>query len=147
MKATVRWVDGMQFVGEAGSGHSVVIDGPPELGGRDTGMRPMELMLLSVGACASVDVVHILRKARQPVQGCRVEVEATRADTDPKVFTAIHLCFVLRGRMLSEKHVARAVSLSAEKYCSASIMLGAAATITHSHRIEPDRPIDGCAEG
>lgn len=136
MKATVRWVDGMQFVGESGSGHAIVIDGPPDLGGRDTGMRPMELMLLSLGSCSAVDVVHILRKARQPVADCRVELQSKRADTDPKVFTDIHLHFVLRGQGLSERHVARAVALSAEKYCSASIMLGASVRITHSHEIE-----------
>lgn len=135
MKARVKWVENACFVGETGSGHAVVIDGPPEIGGRNLGMRPMELMLLSVGACSAVDVMHILGKARQPVSDCYVEVSAARADTDPKVFTDIHLNFVVTGQKLAEKQVARAVSLSAEKYCSASIMLGKAATISHSYEI------------
>lgn len=139
MKARVKWVENACFVGETGSGHAVVIDGPPEIGGRNLGMRPMELMLLSVGACSAVDVMHILGKARQPVDDCYVEVSAERAETDPKVFTEIHLNFVVIGQKLAEKQVARAVSLSAEKYCSASIMLGKAATITHSYEIRSDQ--------
>lgn len=135
MKATVRWVDGAQFLGESGSGHSLVIDGPPDIGGRDTGMRPMELMLMSAGACSAVDVIHILRKGRQPVSDCRVEVSGTRAESEPKVFTDIHLHFRVSGNGLTEARVARAVALSAEKYCSASIMLGQAATVTHSHEL------------
>jgi putative redox protein len=131
MKARVKWVEGGAFVGETGSGHAIVIDGPEGVGGRNLGPRPMELMLLSVGACSSVDVLHILRKARQPVSDCWVEVSAERAETHPKVFTAIHLHFVVTGQALKVAQVERAVKLSAEKYCSASIMLGAAAKMTH----------------
>lgn len=126
MQARVKWVENALFVGEAGSGHAIVIDGPPDIGGRNLGMRPMELLLLSVGACSSVDVMHILKKARQQVTDCYVELKGERAETEPKVFTAIHLHFVVTGKDLSENHVKRAVDLSAEKYCSASIMMGRA---------------------
>ena len=136
MKAQVRWMDGMQFVAESGSGHAMVVDGPPDLGGRDSGPRPMELMLMSVGACSAVDVVHILKKARQLVEDCRVQVQAERADSEPKVFTAIHLHFQVVGEQMKEAHVKRAVELSAEKYCSASLMLGKACPVTHSYSIE-----------
>lgn len=135
MKARIKWVENACFVGETGSGHAVVIDGPESIGGRNLGVRPMELMLLSVGACSAVDVIHILKKARQPVVDCFVEVNGERAETDPKVFTDIHLHFVVIGKDLSEKQVQRAVQLSAEKYCSASLMLGKAANITHGHEI------------
>ena len=135
MKARIKWVENACFVGETGSGHAIVIDGPESIGGRNLGVRPMELMLMSVGACSAVDVIHILKKARQPVADCFVEVSGERAETDPKVFTDIHLHFVVIGEGLSEKQVQRAVQLSAEKYCSASLMLGKAANITHDHEI------------
>lgn len=136
MQARVKWVENAAFVGETGSSHAVVIDGPAEIGGRNLGARPMELMLLSVGACSAVDVVHILKKARQPVKDCFVEVEGKRAETEPKVFTDIHLQFVVSGEGLSENQVKRAVELSAEKYCSASIMLKrGGVNVTHGYEI------------
>lgn len=135
MNVTIDWQEDLRFTGTAGSGHSLTIDGPPALGGGNAGMRPMELMLMSVGSCSAMDVIHILRKARQPVADCRIRVDGTRADTDPKVFTAIHLHFIVSGEGLSEKQVARAVRLSAEKYCSASIMLRQSVDITHSHEL------------
>jgi len=135
MEARVRWIENAAFMAETGSGHAVIIDGPESIGGRNLGPRPMELMLMSVGSCSAVDIVQILKKARQPVTGCEVKVSGTRADTDPKVFTDIHLHFTVSGTGLSENHVKRAVELSAEKYCSASIMLGKAANITHGYEI------------
>jgi len=136
MEARIKWVENAAFVGTTGSGHGVLIDGPPDIGGQNLGMRPMELMLLSVGACSAVDVVHILKKARQPVADVQVEVKGERADTDPKVFTKIHLHFVVAGKGLTPDRVERAVKLSAEKYCSASIMLGrAGASITHDFEL------------
>lgn len=141
MKARVKWVEAMTFVGESGSGHSVIMDGPPESGGRDLGIRPMEMLLLGMGGCTAFDVVMILRKARQQILDCVVEIDAERADTDPKVFTQINAHFVVTGHGLSDKQVARAVELSAEKYCSASIMLGKTATITHDYEI-----VDSAAE-
>ena len=135
MKATVKWLDNMSFVGESESGHSVVMDGPPESGGRNLGVRPMEMVLLGMGGCTAFDVVMILEKARQSVTDCVVEIEAARADTEPKVFTKIHVHFVVTGQKLADKQVARAVELSAEKYCSASIMLGKTAVITHDYEI------------
>lgn len=132
MKARIKLVEGMTFVGESGSGHAVVMDGAPAIGGRDLGPRPMEMLLLGLGGCSAIDVVHILRKGRENVADCVVEIEAERAPTDPKVFTRIHMAFRVSGEGLSRTKVERAVSLSAEKYCSASIMLGKAATITHS---------------
>jgi len=135
MKARIKWVEEMTFVGESGSGHSVVMDGAPESGGRDLGIRPMEMLLLGLGGCTAFDVVMILGKARQSVSDCVVEIEAARADTEPKVFTKIHVHFVVTGQKLADKQVARAVELSAEKYCSASIMLGKTAAITHDYEI------------
>lgn len=135
MKVRVRWIEPMGFLGESGSGHAVYMDGAPELGGSDLGPRPMELLLLGMGGCTSFDVVHILKKARQQVVDCDAQIEAERADTDPKVFTKIHIHFKVSGHQLSEKHVSRAISLSAEKYCSASIMLGQMAEITHDFEI------------
>ena len=126
MEARIKWVENAAFVGESGSGHAIVIDGPADIGGRNLGVRPMELMLLSVGACSAVDVVHILKKGRHAVADVQVAVKGERADADPKVFTQIHLHFVVAGKGLTEKVVERAVQLSAEKYCSASIMLGRA---------------------
>jgi len=135
MRARVKWVEQATFIGESGSGHAVVMDGPPENGGRDLGVRPMEMLLLGMGGCTAFDVVHILGRQRQPVTDCVVELEAERAPEPPKVFTRIHVHFIVTGKGLAEKQVARAVQLSAEKYCSASIMLGKAAEITHDHEI------------
>lgn len=124
MKATVRWIDKAMFVGESGSGHAVVMDGPEDSGGRNIGIRPMEMLLLGVGGCSSFDVVNILRKSRQPVSDCVAEVTAVRADAVPAVFESLHIHFRVSGKGLTHKQVERAVSLSAEKYCSATIMLG-----------------------
>jgi len=135
MKARVKWVQDSTMVGESGSGHALVMDGPPEHGSRNLGVRPMEMLLLGMGGCTEFDVLHILKKARQQVTDCVVELEAERAQDDPKVFTRIHVHFIISGPNLSEKHVARAVSLSAEKYCSASIMLAATADVTHDYEI------------
>ena len=138
MKARINWVGDAMFVGESGSGHSVVMDGPPESGGRNLGIRPMEMLLIGMGGCSAFDVVHILRKSRQPVSHCVAELEAERAETEPKVFTRIHLHFIVSGKGLTEDKVARAVQLSAEKYCSASIMLGKTAEITHDFEIREE---------
>ena len=136
MKARIKWAENAAFIGEVGSGHAVVIDGPPDIGGRNLGPRPMELMLLAVGSCSAVDVVHILKKARQDVTDCVCEVEGTRADTDPKVFTEIRLRFIVTGRRMGENHVRRAVELSADKYCSASIMLKAGGcSVVHTYEM------------
>lgn len=131
MKARVKWLDHMSFVGESGSGHSVVMDGAPEAGGRNLGVRPMEMLLLGLGGCSSFDVVMILQKSRQAISDCEVLLEAERANEDPKVFTRIHMHFIVKGHNLSADKVERAVNLSAEKYCSASMMLGKTAAITH----------------
>ncbi len=135
MKVSVKWVQDMMFLGESGSGHTVVMDGPPEAGGRNMGIRPMEMLLLGTGGCTSFDVMSILKKSRQAVTDCVAEVTAERAETAPKVFTKIHIHFVVTGKGLSEKSVARAVSLTAEKYCSASIMLAQVAEVTHDFEI------------
>jgi len=136
MKATVRWVNNAMFLGESGSGHTVVMDGPEDSGGRNLGVRPMEMLLLGTGGCSSFDVVSILRKSRQDIVDCVVDLEATRADAVPAVFESIHMHFKVTGNNLSEKQVERAVHLSADKYCSASIMLGQAGVkVTHSYEI------------
>lgn len=136
MKATVEWVDGVSFAAESESGHRVVMDGPPDLGGRDLGPRPMEMLLMGMGGCASFDVLSMLKKSRQDVESCIAELSAERADAVPAVFTRIHLKFIVSGRGLKEAHVKRAVSLSAEKYCSASIMMEAAGVeVTHSYEL------------
>ena len=135
MKARIKWVENVMFVGESGSGHAVVMDGPPDHGGRNLGVRPMEMLLLGMGGCTAFDVISILKKSRQPVTDCVAELEAERADTDPKVFTKIHVHFIVTGRGLDEKRVARAVELSADKYCSASIMLSKAVEISHDYEI------------
>ena len=136
MKATVKWIDDVMFVGESGSGHAIVLDGAPESGGRNMGMRPMELMALGVGSCSSFDVVTILKKSRQQITSCVAEVSAERVDTTPSVFESIHLHFKVAGKDLSEKQVARAVELSADKYCSASIMLKEAGVkVSHDYEI------------
>jgi len=135
MQARIKWVQDATFIGESGSGHAVVMDGPPDHGGRNLGVRPMEMLLLGMGGCTAFDVVHILKKSRQPVTDCVAELEAGRTDEDPKVFKTIHVHFIVTGKGLDDKRVARSVSLSAEKYCSASIMLGKTATITHDYEI------------
>ena len=135
MKCRIKWLDHMSFVGESGSGHSVVMDGAPEAGGRDLGIRPLEMMLLGLGGCTAFDVVSILHKSRQQISDCEVEIEADRADTIPKVFTRIHLHFIVSGRALDASKVSKAVSLSADKYCSASRMLEKTATITHDFEV------------
>jgi putative redox protein len=135
MKARVKWLEGTAMVGEAGSGHALVMDGPPDLGGRNLGVRPMEMLLLGLGGCTEFDVLLILRRGRAEVTDCVVELTAERAETNPKVFTRIHVHFVITGRGLNPKQVERAISLSAEKYCSASIMLGAVAEVTHDFEI------------
>lgn len=135
MKARVKWVDGVMFIGEAPSGHAVVMDGAPESGGRNMGVRPMEMLLLGMGGCTSFDVVEILRKGRAELVDCVVELEAERAGEIPKVFTRIHAHFVVSGRGLKESAVERAVKLSAEKYCSASIMFAKTAKVTHDFEI------------
>jgi putative redox protein len=138
MKARIKWIENVSFVAESGSGHALVIDGAPEGGGRDLGPRPMEVVLMGTGGCTAYDVMHILRKSRAPVTDCVLEIEAERADEDPKVFTKIHFHFVVTGRGLKPAQVERAVHLSAEKYCSASIMLGKTAAITHDFEIRED---------
>jgi len=143
MKARIKWVEDALFVGESGSGHAVVIDGPPEGGGRNLGMRPMELLLLGTGGCTAYDVVHILKKARQPILDCAVELSAQRADEVPQVFTRIHIHFILTGMGLSDVAVRRAVNLTAEKYCSASIMLAKAVAITHDYEIHEQENFEG----
>ena len=130
MKVRTKWVEGVSFVGESESGHAVVIDGAPEYGGRNRGMRPMEMVLLGAAACTAFDVVLILRKARQPIADCAVEAEAERADADPKVFTKIHLRYAVAGRGLDPRQVERAVKLSKDKYCSATQMLAKTAEVT-----------------
>jgi putative redox protein len=135
MKARVKWLEGTAMVGESGSGHALVMDGPPDLGGRNLGVRPMEMLLLGLGGCTEFDVLMILRRARAEVTDCVVELTAERAETDPKVFTRIHVHFIVTGRDLKPKQVERAIALSAEKYCSASIMLGAVAQVTHDFEI------------
>ena len=139
MKVCVKWIDGVSFVGESETGHAVVLDGAPENGGRNIGMRPMEMLLIGMGACTSFDVVLILKKARQPIVDCVAEIEAQRADEIPKVFTKIHVHFVITGDNLNETQVARAVKLSAEKYCSASIMLSKSVEITHDFEIKSSK--------
>ncbi len=135
MKARVKWVENVTFVGETGSGHAVVMDGAPEAGGRNLGPRPMEMLLIGTGACSAFDVILILKKSRVAVTDCVVDVSAERAETDPKVFTKIHLHFVVTGKNLDAVKVERAVSLSAEKYCSASAMLAKSALVTHDVEI------------
>jgi putative redox protein len=135
MKCRIKWLDHRSFVGESASGHSVVMDGAADAGGRNLGVRPMEMLLLGLGGCTAFDVVSILEKSRQQISGCEVEIEAERADEIPKVFTRIHVHFIVSGRGLDQVKVSKAVSLSADKYCSASRMLEKAATITHDFEI------------
>jgi putative redox protein len=135
MKCRIKWLDHMSFVGESDSGHSVVMDGAPDAGGRNLGVRPMEMLLLGLGGCAAFDVVSILHKSRQQLVDCEVEIEAERAEEIPKVFTKIHVHFIVSGKDLDESKVAKAVALSADKYCSASRMLEKMATITHDFEV------------
>ncbi len=135
MKCRIKWLDHMSFVGESGSGHSIVMDSGPDTGGRDLGVRPMEMLLLGLGGCTSNDVVSILHKSRQQISDCEVAIEAERAVDVPRVFTKIHVHFIVSGREMEPVKVARAVDLSATKYCSASIMLGKTAEITHDFEI------------
>ena len=136
MEATVKWVDGAMFIGESGSGHSVVMDGPEDHGGRNMGVRPMEMLLLGLGGCSTFDVMSILQKSRQQVSDCKVNIAAKRADAVPAIFTEIHLHFVVSGKKLKEAQVKRAVDLSATKYCSASIMLESAGVkISHDYEL------------
>ena len=135
MKARIKWIDNVAFVGETESGHAVVMDGSPEAGGRNLGPRPMETVLIGTGACSAFDVIHILRKGREAVTDCIVDLTAERAHTDPKVFTAIHFHYIVSGDGLNPAKVSRAIKLSAEVYCSASAMLAKTARITHDFEI------------
>ncbi|MFC6475804.1 OsmC family protein [Pseudomonas asuensis] len=136
MKARIQWAGEAMFLGESGSGHVIVMDGPPDHGGRNLGVRPMEALLIGLGGCTSFDVMSILKKSRQSVESCEAFLEAERAESEPKVFTKIHIRFVVKGRDLKEAQVKRAIELSAEKYCSASIMLERAGVeITHGYEI------------
>ncbi|WP_428353908.1 OsmC family protein [Methyloprofundus sp.] len=135
MDVRIKWVEGMMFLAESESGHAIVIDGPPEIGGKNMGVRPMEMLLLGMGGCTSIDVMQILQKGRQNVTDCVAEISAERVDTIPKVFSKIHVHFIITGKGLKEAVVARAVKLSAEKYCSASIMLEKAVEISHDFEI------------
>jgi putative redox protein len=135
MKARVEWKDEASFLAESGSGHTVLMDGPPEAGGKNSGPRPMEMLLMGTGGCAAFDVVMILKKSRQEISDCVVEIEAERAVQEPKVFTRIHFHFILTGKTLNSAQVERAIKLSAEKYCSASIMLAKTAQLTHDFDI------------
>ena len=131
MKARIKWVEQVTFLAESGSGHAVVLDGAPDAGGRNLGVRPMEMLLMGLGGCSAFDVVLILRKGREEVKDCVVELEAERAETDPKVFTRIHMHYKVTGRSLAPAKVERAIALSAEKYCSASAIMAKTAVITH----------------
>jgi putative redox protein len=135
MKARVKWVEQASFLGETESNHAVLMDGAPASGGRNLGPRPMEMLLIGTGGCTSFDVISILKKSRQAVSDCYVELDAERAETDPKVFTRIHMHFVVKGKDIKPEAVEKAIKLSAEKYCSASIMLGKTAVITHDFEV------------
>jgi putative redox protein len=135
MKARVKWVEQVSFLGETESNHAVLMDGSPASGGRNLGPRPMEMLLIGAGGCTSFDVITILKKSRQMISDCYVELDAERAETDPKVFTSIHMHFVVTGKDIKPEVVEKAIKLSAEKYCSASIMLGQTAAITHDFEV------------
>ena len=135
MNISVNWIDGMLMVGKSHSGHSITMDGPPEIGGNNLGVRPMEMLLLGVAGCTMIDVVTTLKKMRQDLTNCETKLSAERADEHPKVFTDIHIQFIVKGQDLDPKKVEKAITLSAEKYCSASIMLGETASITHDFEI------------
>jgi putative redox protein len=136
MKARIKWTDGRQFVGESGSGHAVVMDGAPESGGRNTGIRPMEMLLLGLGGCTAFDVVMILERGREKVTSLEIELDGERAAEDPKVFTAVKLIYRLKGKALKPAAVERAIKLSEEKYCSASAMFRHTAKIEHEWVVE-----------
>jgi len=140
MKARIKWVQDVMFVGESGSGHSVVMDGAPDAGGRNLGFRPMEMLLLGLGGCSAFDVVLILKRSREAVTDCVVEVEAERATTDPKIFTKIQLHYTVTGQALDRKKVERAVALSAEKYCSASAIMAKSAELSHTITLVESQP-------
>lgn len=135
MKARIKLSEGMTFVAESGSGHAVVVDASPDVGGRNLGARPMELVLMGMGACSAIDVMHMLRKGRHDVTDCVVEMEAERAPADPKVFTRIKLHYVVTGRGLAATHVERAIRLSKEKYCSATAMLAKTADVAYDFEL------------
>jgi len=135
MNISVKWIDGLLMVGKSDSGHAIVMDGPPEIGGGNLGVRPMEMLLLGMAGCTMIDVVSTLNKMREDVVDCQTQVSADRAEEYPKVFTNIHVHFILRGKQLNPSKVDKAIKLSAEKYCSASIMIGKTATITHDYEI------------
>ena len=135
MKARVKWVEDVQFVGESGTKHSLIMDEPENLGGHGTGMRPMELLLLGLGGCTSFDVVEMLKKSRQNIVDCVVEIDGQRSESIPKIFTDIHIHYIITGSNIKEAQVKRAIELSSEKYCSASLMLGKSANITHDYEI------------
>lgn len=148
MKAQIKWVEQVTFLAESGSGHAVVLDGAPEAGGRNLGVRPMEMLLMGLGGCSAFDVVLILRKGRENVSDCVVELEAERAETDPKVFTRIHMHYKVAGRGLAPAKVERAIKLSAEKYCSASAIMAKTAVITHDWEvIEEKAPVSAAPAG
>jgi len=135
MNISVKWIDGLLMVGKSDSGHAIVMDGPPEIGGENLGVRPMEMLLLGMTGCTMIDVVSTLRKMREDVIDCQTQVSANRGEEYPKVFTKIHVHFILKGNQLHPSNVEKAIKLSAEKYCSASIMIGKTATITHDYEI------------
>jgi putative redox protein len=135
MKARIKWIEDVMFLGESGSGHSIVMDGAPEAGGRNLGFRPMEMLLLGLGGCSAFDVMMILKRSREEVTDCVVDLEGERAASDPKVFTKVTLRYIVTGRGLDRKKVERAVQLSADKYCSASAMFGKTAELTHTIEI------------
>ena len=135
MNISVKWIDGMLMVGKSDSGHAIVMDGPPEIGGENLGVRPMEMLLLGMTGCTVIDVISTLKKMREDVVDCQTQVSADRSEEYPKVFTNIHVHFVLRGKQLNPSKVDKAIKLSAEKYCSASIMIGKTAIITHDYEI------------
>ena len=148
MKARIKWVEQVTFLAESGSGHAVVLDGAPDDGGRNLGVRPMEMLLMGLGGCSAFDVVLILRKGREDVSDCVVELEAERAETDPKVFTRIHMHYKVTGRGLAPAKVERAIKLSAEKYCSASAIMAKTAVITHDWEvIEEKAPVSAAPAG
>lgn len=135
MKARVKWIEDVLFLGESGTGHSLIIDGPEEMGGHGTGMRPMELLLLGMGSCTAFDMVQMLKKSRQDIDDCVVDITSERSEEIPKVFTKIHVHYTITGKNVKESQVKRAIELSTEKYCSASLMLGKTAEITHDYEI------------
>jgi putative redox protein len=139
MVTRVKWAGDAMFIGESESGHALIMDGPPEHGGKNMGVRPMEMLLLGMGGCSTFDVIHILQKGRHDVTDCVAEISAERAETVPKVFTKIHIHFIVTGRQLKTAAVERAVKLSAEKYCSASIMLEKSVSISHDVEVVEDK--------